>query len=53
MKNKKLKALDILNVLVKENFTLEIFSTVDKPIIINKNILKEAILELKELQKEN
>lgn len=53
MKNKKLKALEILNVLVKENFTLEKFSTDDKPIIINKTILKEAIAELKETLKEN
>ena len=42
--NKKLKALDILNILVKENFKLEIFSIDTNPTVIDKSILKEAII---------
>lgn len=52
MKNKKLKALDILNILIKENFKFERYSIDEKSVIIDKTVLKEAVKELKEL-KEN
>lgn len=51
MKNKKLKALDILNILLKENFKFERYSTDKKPAIIDKTVLTEAINELKEIKK--
>lgn len=47
-----LKAIKILNILAKENFKFEQYSTDKKSVIIDKAILKEAINELKEL-KEN
>ena len=47
----KLKAIKVLNALIKENFNLEIFSIDNKPIVINKHSLREALLELEDIFK--